>query len=129
MTNKSNIVIALSPYFVPFWSVVLILLHSLIEFFTDIPAGDLILMGFLGLTWTFHVIWTVWMIPRDQSDLKEHGTFFSLMIIILANLLLITLMICATSREVQLVDFAFTWWNNCLDLTEAGWGLLTGRLF
>jgi len=126
MTNKSNIVIALGPYFVPFWSAVLISIHSFAEYFTKIPAGDLILIGLLGLTWTFHIIWTVWMIPKDQPDLKEHGTFLSLMIIIFANLVLLSVMICATSKEVKLVEFIFTWWNNCLDLGEAGWHLLAG---
>ena len=76
MTNKSNILIALSPYFIPFWSAVLISLHSFVSLWWDIPAGGLILTGLLGFTWTFHIIWTVWMIPKDQPDLKENGTFF-----------------------------------------------------
>lgn len=118
MTNKSNILIALSPYFVPFWSAVLISLHSFTSLWWKIPAGDLILVGLLGLTWTFHIIWTIWMIPKDQPDLKEHGTFLSLMIIILANLVLLSVIICATSKEVKLTGFAFNWWNNCLDLAE-----------
>jgi hypothetical protein len=119
MTNKSNILIALSPYFIPFWSAVLISLHSFISLWWDIPAGGLILTGLLGFTWTFHIIWTIWMIPKDQPDLKENGTFFSLIIIIFANLVLFTLILCATSREVQLSSFLFQWWNNFLDLGES----------
>ncbi len=126
MTNKSNILIALSPYFVPFWSAVLITLHTLISLVWEIPAGDLILFGLLGFSWTFHIIWTLWMIPKDQPDLKEHGTFFSLMIIIFANLILISVMICASSQEVELVGFAFDWWNNLLDLVEGLWRLVPG---
>ena len=126
MTNKSNILIALSPYFIPFWSAVLISVHSFASLWAPIPAGGLILTGLLGFTWTFHIIWTVWMIPKDQPDLKEHGTFLSLMIIVLANLLLISVMLCATSRDVKLSKFIFNWWNNCLDLTEAGLRLLPG---
>ncbi len=118
MTNKSNILIALSPYFIPFWSAVLISLHTLVGLVWDIPAGDLLLFGLLGFTWTFHIIWTVWMIPKDQPDLKEHGTFLSLMIIIFANLVLLSVMICASSKEVKLSGFVFDWWNNFLDLAE-----------
>ena len=125
MTNKSNILIALSPYFVPFWSAVWILFYTLVALIWEIPAGDFILIGILGLTWTFHIIWTVWMIPKDQPDLKEHGTFFSLMIIILANLILISMMVCACSEDVQLSRFLFGWWNNFLDLSEGFWLLLT----
>jgi len=126
MTNKSNILIALSPYFIPFWSAVLISLHSFVSLWTEIPAGGLILTGLLGFTWTFHIVWTVWMIPKDQPDLRENGTFLSLMIIIFANLILFSLMLCATSREVQLSSFTFNWWNNFLDLGEGLWRLIPG---
>ena len=121
MTNKSNILIALSPYFIPFWSAVLISLHGFISLWADIPGGGLILTGLIGFTWTFHIVWTVWMIPKDQPDLKENGTFLSLMLIIFANLILFSLILCATSHEVQLLSFVFEWWNTCLDL---GQGLL-----
>ena len=129
MTSKSNILIALSPYFVPFWSAVWISLYSFVELIWKIPAGDFLLIGILGLTWTFHVIWTVWMIPKDQPDLKEHGTFFSLMIIILANLILLSVMICASSKDMQLSSFLFGWWNNFLDLSEALWNLFPRFFF
>lgn len=118
MTNKSNILIALSPYFVPFWSAVLISLHSFVSLWADIPASGLVLTGMIGATWTFHIVWTIWMIPKDQPDLKEHGRFFSIMLIILANLILFSLILCATSAEVQLLSFGFQWWNNALDLVE-----------
>lgn len=121
MTNKSNILIALSPYFIPFWSAVLISLHGFISLWADIPGDGLILTGLIGFTWTFHIVWTVWMIPKDQPDLKENGTFLSLMLIIFANLILFSLILCATSHEVQLLSFVFEWWNTCLDL---GQGLL-----
>ena len=39
----------------------------------------------LGGGWLFHLLWTIWMIPQDQPDLQENGTFFSLVFIVLAN--------------------------------------------
>jgi hypothetical protein len=127
MTNKSNILIALSPYFIPFWSAVIISLHGFISLWANIPAGGLILTGLIGFTWTFHIVWTVWMIPKDQPDLKENGTFLSLMLIIFANLILFSLILCATSREVQLLSFVFEWWNTTLDLGQGFAGTI-GRL-
>ncbi len=128
MTNKSNILIALSPYFVPFWSAVLISLHGFVSLWAKIPGGGLILTGLLGFTWTFHIVWTVWMIPKDQPDLKENGTFLSLILIIFANLVVFSLILCATSREVQLLNFTFEWWNTCLDLAQGLWRLIPGFL-
>lgn len=78
-TNKSNLVIALSPYFVPFWSVVLAVIYGLARIFAEPnPAWDLAFYAAMGLTWTFHMVWTLWMIPRDQPDLRENGIFLSL---------------------------------------------------
>lgn len=126
MTNKSNILIALSPYFVPFWSAVVISIHGFIGMIADIPRLGLLFTGLLGFTWTFHIVWTVWMIPKDQPDLKENGTFLSLMLIIFANLVLFSMMLCATSREVQLLSFLFEWWNTFLDLGQGLSRLLPG---
>ncbi len=118
MTNKSNIIIALSPYFVPFWSLVAISLHGFLNWSYPIPHSEDALILILGGTWCFHVIWTAWMIPKDQPDLKENGTFYSLMIIILANLIILGALMCITSNDLTFAKFAFNWWNNVLDSFE-----------
>ncbi|MGB0775487.1 MAG: hypothetical protein ACPGUY_06545, partial [Akkermansiaceae bacterium] len=63
MTNKSNVLIALSPYFVPFWSVVVLIISSLLGLVFDIPYHEEALYGLIGATWMFHLLWTLWMIP------------------------------------------------------------------
>lgn len=119
MTNKSNILIALAPYFVPFWSVVAVALYGFIDFFQPSSFADIVFLISIGFTWCFHIVWTIWMIPKDQPDLKEHGSFFSLMIIIFANLILLSFLLCVTQDHLTIKDFAFNWWNNILDLSEA----------
>jgi len=97
-TNKTNLIIALSPYFVPFWSVVVVALYQLLFYTCGLPAhSDRFLFLFTGASWTFHLAWTLWMIPRDQPDLRENGRFFSLMIISLANLLVLAGLLCLAS--------------------------------
>lgn len=120
MTNKSNLLIALSPYFVPFWSVVILSAFGLISLVVEIPFREQILIVLLGGSWCFHMVWTIWMIPKDQPDLKEHGTFFSLMIIVFCNLVLLAAMVCAASPEITYKGFTFNWANIAWDLGEAG---------
>lgn len=120
MTNKSNLLIALSPYFVPFWSVVILAIYGLISIAIEIPFGEQGLLVLLGGSWCFHMVWTIWMIPKDQPDLKEHGTFFSLMIIVFCNLVLLAAMVCAASPAITYKGFAFNWANIAWDLGEAG---------
>ena len=119
-TNKTNLVIALSPYFVPFWAVVVALCYTLMRYFAGLSQDwDRALYGLIGLTWTFHLVWTLWMIPRDQPDLKENGTFLSLVIIYLANLLVLAGLLCV-ARESPVEntrEFALEWFRHA-----ATWG-------
>jgi len=119
-TNKTNLVIALSPYFVPFWSVVGAAIYLLARYFFGFSSDwDRALYALLGATWTFHMVWTVWMIPRDQPDLKENGTFLSLVIIYLANLLIMTGLLCISTGSVleNTQAFGMEWLRNA-----ATWG-------
>ncbi|MGJ8671892.1 hypothetical protein [Rubritalea sp.] len=109
MTNKSNILIALSPYFVPFWSFIVLAISALIKLFWDIPYHNYALYLAIGATWTFHLAYTIWMIPRDQPDLKENGTFFSLVIIYLANVLLLAIMLCLVPGGLSFKSYAVHW--------------------
>jgi hypothetical protein len=111
-TNKTNLLIALSPYFVPFWSIVCLLAYLLAGLLTEIPPlGQRTLYGFLGLTWTFHMVWTLWMLPKDQPDLRENGTFFSLVLIYLGNLAVLVALLCLVdpSPARSAVEFGREW--------------------
>jgi hypothetical protein len=111
-TNKTNLIIALSPYFVPFWSVVCAVLYALVRHFAGLSQEwDRLLYAVMGITWTFHMVWTLWMIPRDQPDLKENGTFLSLVVIYLANLLVLAGLLCVAgdSPWQNTREFAMEW--------------------
>lgn len=94
MTNKSNVLISLSPYFVPFWTVVILLFSTILGLVTDIPYHREALYLLIGGSWAFHLLWTLWMIPRDQPDLKENGVFFSLVVIYLTNVIVLSVLLC-----------------------------------
>lgn len=118
-TTKTNMLIALSPYFVPFWAVVFSLVFAVLKHFLQLsPTWDLVYYSGLGMTWTFHIVWTIWMLPRDQPDLKEHGTFFSLVVILLVNLVLLAALLCVAAESpwqdakafvMEWVRWATTW--------------------
>ena len=119
-TNKTNMVIALSPYFFPFWAVVSAALYAIVRYFSGISSEwDRAFYALMGVTWTFHMIWTLWMIPRDQPDLKENGTFLSLVVIYLANLLVLIGLFCvALESPLQNIhEFGMEWLRHA-----ATWG-------
>ncbi len=119
-TNKTNLVIALSPYFVPFWTAVAVILYVAARHLADLGGNwDKAFYAVAGATWTFHFVWTLWMIPRDQPDLKENGTFLSLVVIFFANLLVLVGLLClaADAPLRSFRDFGLEWLRHA-----AVWG-------
>ena len=84
-------------------------------------AWDLAFYAMIGSTWSFHMLWTLWMIPRDQPDLRENGTFLSLVIIYLANLLLLVLLLCAAHDNPlgSAREFGMDWMRNAVMTGDA----------
>jgi hypothetical protein len=118
-TDKSNIVIALSPYFVPLWAALGVVVHLLLGLaFHMPPVSDKILFGWVGFFWAFHLLWTLWMIPRDQPDLRENGTFLSLIIIYLANQLVLAALLCAAAKPLGFAEFGQQWMANAARTME-----------
>ncbi len=84
-TDKDNLFISLSPYFVPLW---MLLWMGLFFVANWIYPFDTYLAWFcagFGFWWAFHIYWTLWVIPREQPDLLDNGVVLSFMIIMLAN--------------------------------------------
>lgn len=112
-TTKTNLLIALSPYFVPFWSVVAAVVMLAIkgaywaypEWGALSPHVYRVFYLVLGLTWFFHMAWTFWMIPKDQPDLKENGMLLSLVIIFFGNLVVLAALLCMTRNGPILSNF------------------------
>ena len=45
--------------------------------FVNVQPYGRLLYALIGVTWAFHFTFTCWMIPKNQTDLSDHGTFFS----------------------------------------------------
>ena len=114
VTDTHNFWIALAPYFYPLYSLVVVLGFGIASLFGDFtrvedtfmfmtPVQWLYLL--LGASWAFHLSFTIWMIPKGQTDLTYHGTFFSLVIIYLMNLLLVAVVLIVASRHLSFGGF------------------------
>ncbi len=123
-TNKTNLIIALSPYFVPFWSIIVAIGYCIARFgFHTSTTWDLAFYALMGVTWTFHLVWTLWMIPRDQPDLRQNGTFLSLVVIYLANLLVLAALLCLAdgSPADNASAFAREWLRHAVTCADTTW--------
>ena len=100
VTDRNNFWIALAPYFFPLYSLLAIGAYGLLGLFFNVQPYGRLLYAVIGATWAFHFTFTCWMIPKKQTDLTDHGTFFSLVVIYLMNLALLSVMLVLASSEI-----------------------------
>ena len=105
VTTKANFWIALAPYFFPIYSILTIAIYGGLSLFLNMQPYGRLLYAVIGATWAFHFTFTCWMIPKNQTDLTDQGTFFSLVVIYLMNLLLLSVMLILASRQITFESF------------------------
>lgn len=93
-TDKDNLFIALSPYFVPLWMGCWMLILWVANWVHPFPEWAAWFYAGLGFWWSFHLYWTVWVIPREQPDMLENGLLFSLLIVMIMNIAILLVALC-----------------------------------
>jgi hypothetical protein len=119
ITDTHNFWIALAPYFYPIYSMLLLAVYGALSLWMDLAPYNHWFFALLGVTWCFHITFTVWMIPKGQTDLTYHGTFFSLVVIYLMNLAVLALMLIVASSHTTFLSFGRELLANAADL--AAW--------
>jgi hypothetical protein len=112
VTDRNNFWIALAPYFFPLYSLLIIAAYGILGLFVNVQPYGRLLYALIGATWTFHFTFTCWMIPKKQTDLTDHGTFFSLIVIYLMNLALLSVMLVLASSQITFADLGREFVDN-----------------
>ena len=110
--SKTNVWVSLAPYFFPFYTVVILVLWLVLQ--TLCPAARPyapIALFWIGLTWAFHLTFTVRFLRGRQPDVQEHGVLFSLALIYLLNLLILTCAFVAVGTW-NFPDAARDFWSH-----------------
>lgn len=85
-TESDSLFIALSPYFIPLWLLLWLGVCAGVNYFFPFQDFPVWFYSGLGFWWSFHVYWTLWIIPREQPDLLEKGVLLSALLILLMNI-------------------------------------------
>jgi hypothetical protein len=117
LTDRVNTWIVLSPYFFPIYAILVATLYGALLFsgglldiishpvanqpslFHSIASLQWLFLLVIGLTLAFHLTFTFLLLTKSQPDLHYGGTFFSLMVIYLINLLILTGLLLLTSGD------------------------------
>ncbi len=123
LTDMNNFWISLAPYFYPIYSIAVIIFYGVASLFYNLGGPHMSLLWVtpiqvlflaIGITWGFHLSFTCWMIPKGQSDLRYHGTFFSLVVIYIMNIAVLSLFLVVAAPEITWSRFG----NDLLENTE-----------
>lgn len=96
--TKTNLLIALAPYFFPFYTF-LVIVVALVTFAFLRPLPFLPLWMFLiGFTWAFHALFTLETLTHRQPDVKLYGRIFSWTFIFIVNLLIVLIWLASMTE-------------------------------
>jgi len=102
--SKTNFLITLAPYFFPLYTLLVLAARALLRLRYNLHATEPLWLGLIGLTWGFHLTFTVAALARRQPDIREQGRLFSYVIIFLFNLLGVGVWIAAATQPT-VADF------------------------
>ncbi len=95
--TKTNTLVTLAPYFFPFYTMLLALVWFVLGRFADLSPFLPLFLFLVGVTWSFHITFTLNSLLIRQPDIAACGRFFSYVLIYLLNVAGIGLwIVCAT---------------------------------
>ena len=112
IVDKTNFLIALSPYFFPLYAVLVVLtflVGHLIWGWKDFFVWFHLLVG---VTYAFHVTLTVHVLKTQQSDITSQGYLFSAVVIFLGNVLVLLIGLPLLTAKVDLSSMIGWWLEN-----------------
>ena len=86
--SKNNVWITLAPYFFPLYTFLVALAWLLCAWLAPAvkPYAPLFVF-WIGMTWSFHLTFTIRFLAYNQPDVREHGRLFSYALIYALNVL------------------------------------------
>jgi hypothetical protein len=113
--SKSNMMITLSPYFFPFYTILLAACTSVAGVFVSPLPWKPLWFFLAGFTWFFHICFTLDSLVRRQPDIMEFGRIFSYVMIWLFNVGCVILSLVALTE----LKFSFVFRSLAGNAVEA----------
>lgn len=88
-TDKTNIVVELSPYFVPIYAIIVAVIYFVVAASYNINGAAFVFL--IGFTLAFHIISTIEVMKIRQPDIVKSGYIFSIISVYVLNIVVISL--------------------------------------
>lgn len=105
-SDTANAFIALAPYFLPVYMIIIAVIFAIVDAIAKIPA-TFVYYFLLGITYAFHLACNALYARSYQPDLKEEGLFFSYVVIYAANIVVVTFLLEILSEDFSIIGFYY----------------------
>ncbi|MBU6401630.1 MAG: hypothetical protein KGS61_15040 [Verrucomicrobia bacterium] len=115
LVTKSNFLVALAPYFFPFYAVLVVALFGAGTWFLGWAAYRVWFHLLLGAAYAFHVSLTWQILQVRQTDITSQGYLFSAVIIFLGNVLTLLVAVPLLTGQTEWWIGLDWWWRETAD--------------
>ncbi|MFA5146713.1 MAG: hypothetical protein WC515_05010 [Candidatus Omnitrophota bacterium] len=107
-TDKSNIIIELSPYFVPVYAILFTVVYFLIVSSYNINGSTFVFL--IGFALAFHIVLTIEVMKIRQPDIIKSGYFFSIVLVYILNVIVISVIFSMVFPSFGIKKFFLDTW-------------------
>jgi hypothetical protein len=133
--SKTNVLIALAPYFIPLYALIIIFVYWAAGRFWPVANLYPYFLFAAGFSLSFHLSLTWYALSQGQSDLEAFGVFFSAMLILFVNFIALSALFrvlfpgSVDLRGFYTASFAKTIfiWSAVYERSEKLWYILTSK--
>lgn len=109
-TDKTNFVIELAPYFIPIYTTIIAVIYFIVS--QSYQINGAIFLFLIGFTLAFHLVSTVEIMKIKQPDIIKSGYVFSIVMVYIINIIVISLIFGLTFHGFSIGKFFFDLWTN-----------------
>ena len=112
IVDKTNFLIALSPYFFPLYAVIVVAVFVAGHLIWDWKGFMVWFHLLVGAAYAFHITLNAHVLKTQQSDITSQGYLFSAVVIFLGNILVLLIGIPLLTAKVDITTMLGWWLEN-----------------
>jgi hypothetical protein len=109
IVSRSNFLIALAPYFFPFYAVAVVAVFFIGQWIWRWQSIQVWFHLLLGAAYAFHVTLTAHILKTRQTDITDQGYVFSAVVIFLGNIAVLLMGVPLLAAKVDVLT-VLGWW-------------------
>lgn len=119
IVDKTNFLIALSPYFFPLYAVMVVVVFVTGHLIWDWNGFMVWFHLLVGAAYAFHITLNAHVLKTQQSDITSQGCLFSAVVIFLGNILVLLIGLPLLTAKVGLAKMFGWWWDNTQHIVQS----------